>query len=176
MKTVHMIGNAHLDPVWLWRYSDGVDAALATARSACDRLDEYPDFIFTCSTKWFHTQVELLGPELFERICHFVRSGRWQLVGGIVVSSESSRTAVIAPEIFSGSVDSHSVNLTLLRSPYMAHHDPAPAEMRPDQPVADQGNHEFDIFVYPDCDVEIDQIEQLAKEIKMPPITWDLTG
>ena len=26
---VHMIGNAHIDPVWLWRWQEGVDAALA---------------------------------------------------------------------------------------------------------------------------------------------------
>ena len=49
MKTLHLIGNAHLDPVWLWPKSGGVDAVLATARSACDRLDEYPEFVFTCS-------------------------------------------------------------------------------------------------------------------------------
>ncbi|MBN1555134.1 MAG: hypothetical protein JXA11_10340 [Phycisphaerae bacterium] len=86
--TVHMIGNAHLDPIWLWRKSDGVDTVLATARSACDRLDEYPEFIFTCSTRWFHETVQQLDPELFERVRAFVRAGRWQLVGGMVVQPD----------------------------------------------------------------------------------------
>ena len=44
---VHMIGNAHIDPVWLWRWQAGVDEALATFRSAADRCEEYPEFIFT---------------------------------------------------------------------------------------------------------------------------------
>ena len=88
MKIVHLIGNAHLDPVWLWRLSDGVGAVLATARSACDRLDEYPDFIFTCSGSWFHRQVELHDSALFERICRFVREGRWQLVGGMLIQPD----------------------------------------------------------------------------------------
>ena len=88
MKTVHMIGNAHLDPVWLWRRSDGTDAALATARSACDRLDEYPEFVFTCSGRWFHEQAERLDPALFERIVAHVRSGRWQPVGGMVIQPD----------------------------------------------------------------------------------------
>ena len=88
MMTVHMIGNAHLDPVWLWRRADGVDTALATARSACDRLDEYADFVFTCSTRWFHEQVERLDAELFERVRRFVEAGRWQLVGGMVVQPD----------------------------------------------------------------------------------------
>ena len=88
MRTVHMIGNAHLDPVWLWRREDGVDAALATARSACDRLDEYREFIFTCSASWMHVEVERIDPTLFERIRRFVDAGRWQIVGGMVIQPD----------------------------------------------------------------------------------------
>jgi len=88
MITVHMIGNAHLDPIWLWRKEDGVDAVLATTRSACDRLDEYPEFIFTCSTSWYHRQVEMLAPALWDRVRRFVAQGRWQLVGGMVVQPD----------------------------------------------------------------------------------------
>lgn len=88
MKTIHLVGNAHLDPVWLWQQWEGVDAVLATARSACDRLDEYPQFIFTCSGSWFHGQVQRIDPPLFERIRRFVLQGRWQLVGGMVVQPD----------------------------------------------------------------------------------------
>ena len=35
--TIHMVANAHLDPVWLWPWQTGADEALATCRSACDR-------------------------------------------------------------------------------------------------------------------------------------------
>ncbi len=86
--TVHMIGNAHLDPVWLWGRAEGSDAALATARSACDRLDEYPAFVFTCSASWFHRQAERLDPRLFERIAAHVAAGRWRLVGGMVIQPD----------------------------------------------------------------------------------------
>ncbi|MCX6375579.1 MAG: hypothetical protein NTU88_06025, partial [Armatimonadetes bacterium] len=48
-KVLHMIGNAHLDPVWLWRWPEGFEAARATFRSALDRMDEDPDFVFTSS-------------------------------------------------------------------------------------------------------------------------------
>ncbi len=47
MITVHLIGNAHLDPVWLWRWPAGVGEAIATCRSAVQLLDKYPEFIFT---------------------------------------------------------------------------------------------------------------------------------
>lgn len=82
MITVHLVGNAHLDPVWLWRWPAGVGEAIATSRSAVDRMDEYPEFIFTRSDMWFHEQIEKLDPELFERICKYVDTGRWQIVGG----------------------------------------------------------------------------------------------
>jgi len=88
MKTVHLVGNAHLDPVWLWRRSEGIDAVLATARSACDRLDECPEFVFTCSGSWFHGQIERIDPPLFERVRRFVGEGRWQLVGGMVIQPD----------------------------------------------------------------------------------------
>jgi alpha-mannosidase len=96
MITVHMIGNAHLDPVWLWMRQEGIDAVLATARSACDRLDECPQFIFTCSGSWFHQQVERIDPALFARIQRHVKEGRWQLVGGMHVQPDCNLPAAIS--------------------------------------------------------------------------------
>ncbi len=80
--TVHMIGNAHLDPVWQWRWPAGVDEALATCRSACDLLDEYPDIYFTRGEAWVHQQIQQLHPSLFARIVEHVRNGRWRIVNG----------------------------------------------------------------------------------------------
>jgi alpha-mannosidase len=34
---VHMIGQAHLDPVWLWPWTEGRAEALAATQSAVDR-------------------------------------------------------------------------------------------------------------------------------------------
>ena len=82
MTTVHMIGNAHLDPVWFWRWPAGVAEALLTCRTAADLLDEYPQFTFTRSDVWLYEQIEELDPRLFARIRRFVAAGRWEVVGG----------------------------------------------------------------------------------------------
>lgn len=58
MKTVRVILNAHLDPVWLWPWQAGLDAALATCRSACDMLDRNPNVYFTQGEAWVHREVE----------------------------------------------------------------------------------------------------------------------
>jgi alpha-mannosidase len=79
---VHMIGNAHLDPVWLWPWQVGVDEALATFGSAADRCDEYPDFVFTRGEAWLYQQVERIDPQLFDRVRRHVENGQWHVTGG----------------------------------------------------------------------------------------------
>lgn len=82
MTKVHLIGNAHLDPVWLWRWPEGCSEVLSTFRSALDRLKEYPDYVFTCAGAQYYEWVEQLDPEMFEEIRARVQEGRWVLVGG----------------------------------------------------------------------------------------------
>ncbi|MFU8850390.1 alpha-mannosidase [Micromonospora sp. SL1-18] len=81
-RTLHMIGNAHLDPVWLWPWQEGYQEARATFWSAIHRMEEYPDFVFTCNQVVLLSWVEESDPELFARIRERVADGRWQLVGG----------------------------------------------------------------------------------------------
>ncbi len=77
-----MIGNAHIDPVWLWQWPEGYQEVRGTFQSACDRLDEYPEYVFTCDSSLFFAWVEESDPPLFERIRAHVASGRFQVVGG----------------------------------------------------------------------------------------------
>jgi len=81
-RLLHMIGNAHIDPVWLWQWPEGYGEVRATFRSALDRMEEYPDFVFTCDSVVFFQWVEESDPELFRRIRARVAEGRWQVIGG----------------------------------------------------------------------------------------------
>src|SRR5436853_7698387 len=83
-KILHMIGNAHLDPVWLWRWQEGFQAAKATFRSALDRMNESDDFLFTSSSAAIYEWVERNDPRMFAEIQTRVAEGPWQLVGGAV--------------------------------------------------------------------------------------------
>jgi alpha-mannosidase len=77
-----MIGNAHIDPVWLWRWQEGFHEVLSTFRSALDRMNEYEDFSFVSSSAAFFEWVERVNPAMFAEIQQRVAEGRWQLVGG----------------------------------------------------------------------------------------------
>ena len=85
---VHMIGNAHIDPVWLWPWQSGADEALATMASAADRCDEYPGFVFTRGEAWVYQQVEKVRPDLFARIRKLVERGQWHITGGQFVQPD----------------------------------------------------------------------------------------
>ena len=79
---LHMIGNAHLDPVWLWTWQEGFMEAIATFRSALDRIRESGDFVFTASSAQYYMWIEEHDPAMFEEIRQAVREGRWRIVGG----------------------------------------------------------------------------------------------
>jgi len=44
-----MIGQAHIDPVWLWPWTEGISVVFSTFRSALDRMNETPGFAFTAA-------------------------------------------------------------------------------------------------------------------------------
>lgn len=77
-----MIGNAHIDPVWLWQWQEGFQEIKATYRSALDRMREFPEFIFTSSSAAFFEWVEHNDPAMFREIQQRVAEGRWCIVGG----------------------------------------------------------------------------------------------
>ena len=80
--TVHLICNAHLDPVWQWRWEEGASEALATFRNAVDILDEHPDLVFCHNEAVLYQWAEELDPALSDAIFRHVRAGRWAVAGG----------------------------------------------------------------------------------------------
>ena len=81
-KTYYMIGNAHLDPVWQWQWMEGYAETKATFRSALDRMNEYEDFVFVCSSASIYEWCEECAPEMFEEVKRRIAEGRWIVVGG----------------------------------------------------------------------------------------------
>jgi alpha-mannosidase len=85
---VHLIGNAHLDPAWMWSMDEGLEAFAATCRSALDRIQEFPEFIFTCSSAAHYEFLEETDPPLFARIQDAVRADSWSIAGGWWVEAD----------------------------------------------------------------------------------------
>ncbi len=81
-KKLHLIGNAHIDPVWLWQWQEGFHETRATFRSALDRMNEYSEFVFVASSAAIYEWVEQSDPGMFAEIQRRVAEGRWKIVGG----------------------------------------------------------------------------------------------
>jgi alpha-mannosidase len=77
-----MIGNAHIDPVWLWRWPEGCAEAISTCWAAVELIDEQPTLIFTRGEAALYRWIEELDPALFARIRQLVQAGRWSIVNG----------------------------------------------------------------------------------------------
>jgi alpha-mannosidase len=90
-----MIGNAHIDPVWLWSWQAGVDEALASFRSAADRCEEYPEFIYTRGEAWLYEQVEKIDPVLFARVRRLIKRGQWHVTGGQYVQPDANLPSLL---------------------------------------------------------------------------------
>ncbi len=81
-KKVTMIGNSHIDPVWLWRDREGFQAVRSTFASALERMKEFPEFEYTASSTAFFVWLEQHCPAMLEEIRQRVKEGRWHLAGG----------------------------------------------------------------------------------------------
>ena len=82
MKRLHLVCNAHIDPVWLWEWPEGAGEALSTFRTAAQFCEEFEDFVFCHNEAILYRWVEEFEPALFRRIRKLVRRGRWNILGG----------------------------------------------------------------------------------------------
>ena len=81
MKRVHLICNAHLDPIWQWTWDEGISSAIATFKSAANLADEF-DYIFCHNESMLYETIEQVAPDLFEKIRELVKAGKWNITGG----------------------------------------------------------------------------------------------
>ncbi len=81
-RKVHLVCNAHIDPVWLWEWEEGAATAISTFRVAADLCEQYDDFIFNHNEAILYQWVEEYEPALFKRIQDLVAEGKWHIMGG----------------------------------------------------------------------------------------------
>ena len=91
--TFHLISNAHLDPVWLWDWREGLNQGLITCRTALNLMDENPELTFNRGEAAIYQHIEESDPETFARIARYVKAGRWDIVGGTWVQADQNLPA-----------------------------------------------------------------------------------
>jgi alpha-mannosidase len=87
-KKIHLVSNAHLDPVWLWEWQEGAGEALSTFRQAAEFCEKHKGFIFCHNEAVLYQWVEEYEPALFRRIRRLVREKKWHIMGGWYVQPD----------------------------------------------------------------------------------------
>ncbi|SDU02850.1 alpha-mannosidase [Verrucomicrobium sp. GAS474] len=87
---IHLISNAHLDPVWLWDWREGLNEGLITVRTILDLMDEDKDLTFIRGESLIYEHIEETDPATFRRIARYVKAGRWDVVGGTYIQPDTN--------------------------------------------------------------------------------------
>lgn len=82
MKNLHLVCNAHIDPVWMWNLDEGIAETLSTFRVCAEFCEEYDGFIFNHNESLLYEWVERYEPALFKRIQKLVKEKKWHIMGG----------------------------------------------------------------------------------------------
>jgi len=87
-RVLHIISQAHLDPVWLWPVRDGMAETLTTMQSAVDRAAETRQFKFTRASTESYRWAKEMDPVLYRQIQNLAKQGRWELIGGWIEQAD----------------------------------------------------------------------------------------
>lgn len=120
MKDLHLICNAHIDPVWLWDMEEGISAAISTFRMAAVFCEEYDGLVFNHNEALIYHWIEEMEPALFARIRKLVKEGKWHIMGGwylqpdcnmpsrgILYPADGERQGIFSGKIRGGSLHRH---------------------------------------------------------------------
>lgn len=82
--TLNMIGHAHIDLAYRWRWNETVDQVLFdTFNGVLELMEQTPGVTFAQSQIAFYEQVMVKYPDLFRRIREKIQQGTWLAVNGV---------------------------------------------------------------------------------------------
>jgi alpha-mannosidase len=90
---VWLTGHAHIDLAWLWPLEETRRKARRTFYTVTGLIDRYPALHFNQSSAQLYSWIEQDDPALFERIRTYVRTGQWEIVGGMWVEPDGNLPA-----------------------------------------------------------------------------------
>ena len=86
----HLLPNAHLDPVWLWDWREGLNEGITTVQTILNLMDEFPDLTFIRGEAAIYEHIQREAPDIFKRVSNYVQAGRWDVVGGTYIQPDTN--------------------------------------------------------------------------------------
>ncbi len=85
---ISLLSHAHLDMAWLWEVAETWEVADRTFQSVLALQAEYPQLTFGHTSPALYAWLEEHRPQLFAQIQAQVKTGRWEVVGGMWIEPD----------------------------------------------------------------------------------------
>lgn len=85
---IHLVGNSHLDLVFMWPYREYVRKVGRTHATMLRLMEQYPEFRFCQSMANTYAEMKANFPGIFEQVKHRVAEGRWEVIGAFWVEPD----------------------------------------------------------------------------------------
>ncbi|MFA6286652.1 MAG: glycoside hydrolase family 38 [Opitutaceae bacterium] len=89
----HLIGNSHLDPVWLWDWREGLNEGIVTCRTILRLMEEFQELTYIRGESSIYRHIQEHDRPTFNRIRELIDSGRWDVVGGTLCQPDTNLPA-----------------------------------------------------------------------------------
>lgn len=90
-QQVYILGHAHMDPVYRWRWNEIENREIyKTFSDVLGMLEKYPDLQFSQSYLLYYETIQNKFPALFEKVKKAIDDGRWSVTAGQWVEPDES--------------------------------------------------------------------------------------
>lgn len=93
LPKITAVGHSHLDLAWLWRLLHTREKTARTFSTVLKLMDEYPEYTFLQSSPQLYKFIKEDYPEIYARIKDKIKSGKWEVSGGMWVEADCNLTS-----------------------------------------------------------------------------------
>ncbi len=106
--SLSLIGNSHLDLVWLWPEGATREKNIHTCSTILRLMEDYPELTFTMSQPWLLDALKEDAPPIYRQVRKRIIEERWELTGGMYVEPDTLlpcgealvRASLLGQEVF----------------------------------------------------------------------------
>ncbi len=86
--TLALVGNSHLDIVFMWAYKEYVRKLGRTHATMLRLMEQYDDFIFSQSSAPTYIEMKNNYPDIYNQVKERIKEGRWEYIGAMWVEPD----------------------------------------------------------------------------------------
>lgn len=90
---VKCVGHTHIDVAWLWRLKHTREKCSRSFSTVLRLMEQYPEYVFLQTQPQLYEYIKNDFPQIFEKIKEKVKSGQWEVDGGMWVEADCNITS-----------------------------------------------------------------------------------